>query len=80
LAGGSVMPAACDRDVRESGKPTPEGTSFSLEVSQQEIASHIGTVREIVSRTLHKFQDMELIRLKGRRLTILDREGLEELL
>ena len=63
----------------ESGNSTPEGIAFSLQESQQEIASHIGTVREVVSRTLHKFQDMGLIHLKGRLLTILDRDALEDL-
>lgn len=67
------------RAADETGKPTPEGVAVSLTESQQEIAAHIGTVREIVSRTLHKFQDMGLVRMKGRRLTILDREGLEQL-
>ncbi|RJP68205.1 MAG: Crp/Fnr family transcriptional regulator [Candidatus Abyssobacteria bacterium SURF_17] len=63
----------------EVGKQTPEGIEIRLNESQQEIASHIGTVREIVSRTFRKFQDMGLIRLKGRRLVVLDRKGLEEL-
>ena len=63
----------------EAGKPTAEGIAIRLSESQQEIASHIGTVREIVSRNLHKFQDMGLIRLKGRTFVILDRKGLEEL-
>ncbi len=63
----------------ETGKPTTEGITIRLSESQQEIASHIGTVREIVSRNLHKFQDMGLIRLKGRSLVILDRKRLEEL-
>lgn len=64
--------------AEESGAAATGETAFPLE-SQQEIASHIGAVRESVSRTLHKFQDQGLIRLNGRRLTILDREGLEEL-
>lgn len=63
----------------ESGEQTPEGIAIRLADSQQEIASQIGTVREIVSRSLRKFQDANLISLKGRKLTILDREGLEEL-
>jgi CRP/FNR family transcriptional regulator len=63
----------------EGGKQTPEGIAVSLHESQQEIASHVGTVREIVSRTFRKFQEMELIRVEGRRLVILDREGLREL-
>lgn len=67
------------RLAEESGVKVPEGVAVNLHESQQEIASHIGTVREIVSRTFRKFQEMELIRLEGRRLVILDREGLREL-
>jgi CRP/FNR family transcriptional regulator len=65
------------RVADEAGVKTPEGVEVRLKESQQEIAARIGTVREIVSRNLRKFQDMGLIRLKGRHLVILDREGLK---
>ena len=64
----------------ESGDETSEGIVVHLKENQQEIASSIGTVREIVSRNLRKLQEMNLIRLKGRRLVVLDREGLEQLI
>ena len=67
------------RVAAENGEKTPDGIVVHLKDNQQEIASHVGTVREIVSRNLRKFQDMNLISLKGRKLIILDREGLEEL-
>ena len=67
------------RAADERGEQTPEGEAIHLKESQQEIASRIGTVREIVSRNLRKFQDAGLIRLEGRRLIITDREGLEQL-
>lgn len=67
------------RAADEKGEQTPEGIAVHLTESQQEIASRIGTVREIVSRNFRKFQDMGLIRLKGRRLVITDREGLKRL-
>ncbi len=63
-----------------TGKPTSQGILISLTESQQEIASQVGTVREIVSRTLHKFQDMGIVRLKGRRVEIIDRPRLEEMM
>lgn len=63
----------------ETGSPTPEGIEVKLKESQHEIASRIGTVREIVSRNLKKFQEMDLIGLHGRRLVILDRQGLEDI-
>ncbi len=63
----------------ESGEQTAEGITIRLKDNQQEIAAQIGTVRETVSRNLRKFQDSNLISLKGRKLTILDRKGLEDL-
>ncbi|UCD56153.1 MAG: Crp/Fnr family transcriptional regulator [Candidatus Hydrogenedentota bacterium] len=63
----------------ESGEQTSEGIVIHLSESQQEIASRIGTVRELVSRNLRKFQEAGLVRLKGRRLVVLDREGLKQL-
>ena len=44
--------------------------------TNQDIASRIGTVREIVSRTMSRMAKEGLIRLEGRKLTILDRRGL----
>jgi CRP/FNR family transcriptional regulator len=63
----------------EVGEQTPEGIVIQLKDSQQEIASQIGTVREIVSRNFRKFQDMNLVTVKGRRVVVLDRKGLEDL-
>jgi len=68
------------RVADERGEQTSEGTAVHLKESQQEIAARIGTVREIVSRNFRKFQDMGLIRLKGRRLVIINREGLQRLI
>jgi len=47
--------------------------------TQDEIAAHLGTVREMVSRGLRELQEAELIALDRHRIEILDREGLEEL-
>jgi len=53
------------------------GESFSLPATHQELASRLGTVREVVSRNLGRFQADRLIRMADRQITILDREGLE---
>jgi CRP/FNR family transcriptional regulator len=47
---------------RESAK---EGGSFELDLSHQELAARIGTVREIVSRTLAKLVQEGVIRIAG---------------
>ena len=59
-----LLELAGDRDVVE------------LPWNNQDIASRIGTVREIVSRTMSRMAHEGSIRLEGRTLTILDRRGL----
>ncbi len=44
---------------------------------QEEIAAHLGTVREMVGRTLRAFADARLIRHERGRVVVVDREGLE---
>ncbi|MGD2146022.1 MAG: Crp/Fnr family transcriptional regulator [Anaerolineae bacterium] len=45
--------------------------------TQSEIAARLGTVREMISRTLGAFADGGLIRIDRQRIVLLDREGLE---
>lgn len=45
--------------------------------THQELASRLGTVREVVSRNLARFRAEGLIRIDGKQLLLLDREGLE---
>jgi hypothetical protein len=47
--------------------------------TQDEIAAHLGTVREMVGRAFRELQQAELIALDRHRIEILDREGLKEL-
>ena len=50
---------------------------FELTVSNQELASQIGTVRELVSRNLSRFQAEGLIHMEGKSITIPDLAKLE---
>jgi CRP/FNR family cyclic AMP-dependent transcriptional regulator len=54
-----------------------EGQSPPRRWTQQEIAASIGTVREMVGRTLRAFTDEGWIRRQRGRLVIVDREGLQ---
>jgi len=45
--------------------------------TQDEIAAHLGTVRDMVGRTLRAFADAGLVRMDRQRIVLLDREGLE---
>ena len=51
--------------------------SSSRRWTQQEVSSRIGTVREMVGRTLRTLVDEGLVRRERGRLVITDREGLE---
>lgn len=51
--------------------------SFPLPVTHEEMAFRLGTVREVVSRNLSRFQAEGLLRTQKREITLLDREGLE---
>jgi CRP/FNR family transcriptional regulator len=46
--------------------------------TQDEIAAHLGTVRDVVGRTLRAFMDAGLIRREGGKLILVDRKRLEE--
>ncbi|MFI5176452.1 MAG: Crp/Fnr family transcriptional regulator, partial [Terriglobia bacterium] len=61
------------------GRKTPAGLEIELPFSQQEFAAQMGTVRELVSRTLGRFQSEELIAVDGRHITIRSFEALEEI-
>jgi CRP/FNR family transcriptional regulator len=50
---------------------------FSLPLTHQELASRLGTVREVVSRNLARFRAEGLIQVQGHQVKLLDREGLE---
>jgi CRP-like cAMP-binding protein len=54
-----------------------EGGAVAKQWTQEEIAAHLGTVRDMVGRTLRSFADEGLIRLERQRIVLLDREGLE---
>jgi CRP/FNR family transcriptional regulator len=50
---------------------------FILPVTHQELASRLGTVREVISRNLSRFQAEGLIKIQKREVLIVDPEGLE---
>ena len=54
-----------------------EGAQPPKRWTQEEIATYIGTVRDVVGRTLRTFVDDGLIRRERGRLVVVDRAGLE---
>jgi CRP/FNR family transcriptional regulator, cyclic AMP receptor protein len=57
---------------------TKHGRELVLRVSHQEIADAIGSVREVVSRALCRFQDEGLVERRGRLLVLRDPAALYE--
>ncbi len=47
-----------------------------ITLTHQELASRLGTVREVVSRNLSRFRVQGLVKMEGREIAIVDREGL----
>jgi len=65
------------RLARQQGKQTARGITITLPASHQELAAQIGTVRELVSRNLSRFQAEGLLTIEGRDLIIRDLKALE---
>lgn len=65
------------RAAKQEGKRTPNGIEITLPASNQELASQIGTVRELVSRNLSRFQAEGMIEIDGREVTLRDLKALE---
>jgi len=65
------------RLAQKEGKRTSQGVEITLPVSNQELASQIGTVRELVSRNLSRLQVEGMLKIDGRSLTICDLKALE---
>ncbi|MBW2640077.1 MAG: Crp/Fnr family transcriptional regulator, partial [Deltaproteobacteria bacterium] len=55
------------------------GDYVSLTISKGQLASLLGTIPETLSRILAKMSKQDLIQVEGRNITLLNRNGLEEL-
>jgi CRP/FNR family transcriptional regulator len=56
--------------IGREGTKTSRGVEANLPASNQELASHIGTVRELVSRNLSRLQAEGLITIEGKTVII----------
>jgi CRP/FNR family transcriptional regulator len=54
------------------GHPVAPGTTFELALTQEQLATRLGTVRELVARTLAQLRRSRVIAQRGRRVSILD--------
>lgn len=67
------------RLAKTQGTKTADGVSFQLAGSQQELASHIGTVRELVSRNMSRLQAEGILSMNGKEIVVTDMNALQAL-
>jgi len=60
-----------------AGQQTAAGIEITLPANNQELASQIGTVRELVSRNLSRFQAEGMLKIEGRTVIVSDLKALE---
>jgi CRP/FNR family transcriptional regulator len=66
--------------AREEGAATENGILVPREITQQDLASLVGSVREVVSRTLKVMEDDGIVEVRRRDILIRDMEALNRLL
>jgi CRP/FNR family transcriptional regulator len=72
--------SALVRLAESDGKRTERGIEFQLPASHQELASQLGTVRELISRNLMRLQAEGLLDVDARQIVVKDIKGLTALL
>lgn len=63
-------------EARTRGQRLTNGLELNLVLTNQQIAAHIGSVREVVSRALARLQQNGLIEVEGRQVVIRDETAL----
>jgi len=66
------------RLAQKEGKRSADGVEIMLPASNQELASQIGTVRELVSRNLSRFQSEGMLKIDGRTVVLRSLKALED--
>jgi CRP-like cAMP-binding protein len=76
---GSKLAELLLRLGSEHGVEHKRGLVLGLKITHQEMANLIGSTRETVSLTLSQFKRKGLIQTEGRKIILVDREGLRSL-
>lgn len=66
-------------EAKRKNPQLQDGVSFSLSLSHTQLASRLGSVREVVSRSLQKLVQQGVLAIRGHRIVILDLETLRGL-
>ncbi|MHB1959253.1 MAG: Crp/Fnr family transcriptional regulator [Acidobacteriaceae bacterium] len=62
--------------ARRKNPKLQDGVSFSMPLSHTQLASRLGSVREVVTRSLQKLVQQEIVAIHGHRIVILDLQAL----
>jgi CRP-like cAMP-binding protein len=65
--------------AEDFGRPEGEGTAIDIPITQGELATLVGSVRQTVNDALRQFEQSGWIRQAGRQLVIVKREELQRL-
>jgi len=63
----------------QSDRSSERGVEFELDISKSQLASKLGTISETLSRALRKLRDRKIIEVEGKKITILQKEALEDI-
>ncbi len=63
----------------KSGRSSERGIECELGINKSQLASQLGTISETLSRALRKLRDMRIIEVEGKKITILQKEALEDI-
>jgi CRP-like cAMP-binding protein len=63
----------------KSGRSSERGIEFELDINKSQLASQLGTISETLSRALRKLRDRRIIEVEGKKITILQKEALEDI-
>jgi len=66
--------------AREEGRETAEGVSVARVITLQDLASLVGSVREVVSRTLHVMETDGILEVRRKEILVRDLAALRQLL
>lgn len=66
--------------AKKYGKKVPKGILIEFELTHQELAELVGTVREIVTKNLNKLKILKCIEIENHYIIITHKEGLKELI
>ncbi len=61
------------------GRSSERGIVFELDITKGQLASRLGTINETLSRVLGKLRDKGIIEVEGKKITILQKQVLEDI-